>query len=138
MTEDLIPPFEASAFYMVGAIALFAVLALWIAWRVRDRKKSRPQPNVNKWRKKIDGLRHQHSGDARVFALSLAKLLRDFGTELSGTDMTSLSVQEIRRSTGYREFSDLLTVLEQPSFGPDSTDVIDPLAERAKEVVGAW
>lgn len=139
MIEDLIPPFETSAFYLVGTFLLLVVLALWITWRVTDRKKKTPQPRVRVWQRKIDALRNKYrDGEGRVFALALAKLLRDFGSELSQINMQVLSVAEIRAATHYRGFSDLLTILEEPSFAPESEETIDELTNRAKAVVGAW
>lgn len=120
MVEDLVAPFEASPFYIVAALALLVVLAMWLGWRITSiGAKKRAPVRVRTWQKKIDDLREEHRnvGDSRVYALALAKLLRDFGTEKTGSDMSWMSVREATAMSGFTEFGELLSVLEEPSFG---------------------
>lgn len=140
MIDDLVAPFEASPFYLVGVVAILLVLALWLGWRI-SRLKARPAsrpPRVHTWQKKIDQLVSDNVADTRVFALSLAKLLRDYGTARTGNDMSSLSVTDIENGGGSRDFTELLRVLEHPSFSPSGEANRDDLVARAKAVVGSW
>lgn len=142
MVDDLVPPFEAATAYIVITIAFLVILALWLGWRVSrlDEKPRLAGLRVSTWRRRIDKLHTEHRkhGETRVYSLALAKLLRDFGTERSGINMTTLSSAEIDEASGQPAFAQLLRELEAPSFSPSGEGEIGELTERAKAAVGAW
>lgn len=142
MVDDLVPPFEAATVYLVLTLALLVVLALWLGWRVTrlDEKPRMAGRRVNTWRRRIDKLYagYRKNGDTRVYCLALAKLLRGFGTEVSGQSMASLSVTEVHHVSGLPEIAQLLRELEDPSFIPSGVGEVGQLTDRAKAAVGGW
>ncbi|WP_220462737.1 hypothetical protein [Flaviflexus equikiangi] len=99
MADNLVAPFAASPFYLVLAGALLALVALWIAWRVSrlTARQTMAPLRVTSWHEAIDKLDVVYGrDDSRVYALALAKLLRDFGTERTGIPLASLSIADMR------------------------------------------
>ncbi len=80
----------------------------------------------------------RHGGDPRVAALALAQVLRDWGGELWGVPMASMTAGEIEAVTGRASFARLVRQLEEPSFSPSGQASVEQLAAAAKAEVGSW
>lgn len=142
MVENLVSPFEAATIYIILTVGFLLTMALWLGWRI-SRLGEKPRLaglRIYTWRRRIDRLDadHRSTGDTRVYFLALAKLLRDFGTERSGTNMASMSASDIERVSGEPGFARLLRELEEPSFSPGGGGASAELTERAKASVGSW
>lgn len=138
MADVLVAPVDAPLIYIIIAAAMLVIFALWMGWRItRLRAKPRmSRTQVTAWRTRIDELRARYDGgDERVYALALAKLLREFGTERTGADMRAMTADEI--DALHPGFAELLRSLEEPSFSP-LTDGVEDVTARAKAAVGAW
>lgn len=141
MAENLVAPFAASPFYLVLAGALLALVALWIAWRVSrlTARQTMAPLRVTSWHEAIDKLDVIYGrDDSRVYALALAKLLRDFGTERTGISLASLSIADMRGIVHDEAFLSLLRRLEEPAFAPAAVGDTGRMMAEAKEVVQSW
>lgn len=137
MADSLATPFGPPPLFLIIAIGLLIILALWLGWRI---SKLREQPHltpvrIRTWQAKIDDAIAGHH-DPRVAALTLAKVLRDYGTERWGVPMASMTVSEIE--AGREDFARLLRQLEEPSFSPFTSGEVERIADEAKGAVGSW
>lgn len=126
----------------LGALLLALALAwlLWLAHRTRPARPDRPQPGGSRtdWRGAVDELHGRFLAgelDLRGLHLGLAALVRAFGTERTGEDLTSMTRAEVAETLPRSGIGELLARYEQPSFARDPHTEARESVDRTLEVI---
>jgi len=127
----------------LGAVLLVTAVALllWLASRARTVGPDREWTARGRtdWRGAVETLHARFLAgelDLRGLHLALAHLVRGFGTERTGTDLTSMTRGEV--AEGFPAAGELLARFEQPSFARDPRTEARESVDRTLEVISRW
>lgn len=76
--------------------------------------------------------------DLREFHLKVAAIVREFGSQRMGRDMTAMTRAEVEESYPRGGVGVLLRRCEQPSFSRDSKAEARTTMDKVAEVIGKW
>ncbi len=127
----------------LGAVLLVTAVALllWLASRARTvgPDRERTARGRTDWWGAVETLHARFLAgelDLRGLHLALAHLVRGFGTERTGTDLTSMTRGEV--AEGFPAAGELLARFEQPSFARDPRTEARESVDRTLEVISRW
>lgn len=127
----------------LGAVLLVTAVALllWLASRARTvgPDRERTARGRTDWWGAVETLHARFLAgelDLRGLHLALAHLVRGFGTERTGTDLTSMTRGEV--AEGFPAAGELLARFEQPSFARDPRTEARESVDRTLEVISGW
>lgn len=127
----------------LGAVLLVTAVALllWLASRARTvgPDRERTARGRTDWQGAVETLHARFLAgelDLRGLHLALAHLVRGFGTERTGTDLTSMTRGEV--AEGFPAAGELLARFEQPSFARDPRTEARESVDRTLEVISRW
>lgn len=133
---------------LAGVLILAAIA--WVLWVLRKPRtvnfaqmaRDRRAPEVRLgYGQKLDALVgrfHRGEIDLRAFHLQIAELVREFGSERMGKDMSTMSRGEVESYYPGSNLGPLLARCEHPSFSRDAAGEAHHTEAMAREVIAQW
>lgn len=128
----------------VAALAVAGVLLWWSLRRRPPRTVQSPQQAAATRATYLNRFEAEYARfergelDLRGFHLRVASLVREFGSQRMGRDLTAMSRSEVEEAYPRVGIAVLLRRCEQPSFAPDSRAQARTTMDQVREVVAKW
>lgn len=133
----------------LGIVLVLGALA-WVLWvlrrprtvnyaqMVRDRKAPQVRITYGQQLEELFARFQRREIDPREFHLEVAELVRKFGSERMGRDLSTMSRSEVERFAPGTELGPLLARCEEPSFARDPQSIGMQTFQWARQVITQW
>ncbi len=135
------PPVLYAWWVLVLGVLLVGAAIAWLVWMFLRRPPAAPAgppPVTASWDRRVDALYARFRAgelDLRELHLALARLVREYGSERTGRDLTWMSRAEVAETFPRTGLGPLLARYEQPSFSRDSRVEAETSIRMTREVM---